>query len=262
MTLFRQFLRTQRTALLIWLGAVVLMALALAGTSQSMQQSDLVERLVPKLPPAFQALLGLVPGLSGIDSFIAAKLGVMLGLVLPAYACLLAVSAVTREVDAGRMDFLLALPIERRQLLIARWAGMVVNLTIVAVGGWAALVAGLKANGIAGSYSGYFWMTVQALLLGLGCGSLAMLASIWLDDYGAAVKYILGGLVVLFALDLGMKVLNVSKLARGFNPFAYYDAALPIAKNHLLWGDALVMLATSLVAVWLAGRAFAGKQIQ
>lgn len=261
MILFRQFLQSQRTGLLIWLGAIVLLALALAASSTGMQQNDLVERIATKLPAALQALLGLVPGLSGVDSFVSAKLGVSLGLILPAYACLLAIAAVTREVDSGRMDFLLALPIERRQLLLARWAGMAVDLAIVAVGAWAALVIGLKANRVSGSYAGYLWMALQAWFLSLGCGSLAMLASVWIDDYGAAVKYILGGLGVLFSLDLGLKAMNVAKFWRAINPFAYFDAARPIAEHHLLWGDAVVMLATSFVAVWLATRAFARKQI-
>lgn len=261
MILFRQFLRSQRTGLLIWLGAMVLAALALAASANGMQQNDLVERVAAKLPAALQALLGLVPGLSGVDAFVSAKLGISLGLVLPAYACLLAIATVTREVDSGRMDFLLALPIERRQFLVARWAGMAVNLATVALGAWAALVVGLKANHISGSYLGYLWMALQAWFLGLGCGSLAMLASLWIDDYGGAVKSILGGLGAFFSLDLGLKAMNVSKIWRAFNPFAYFDAARPIAEGHLLWGDAAVMLATSLVAVWLAARAFAQKQI-
>lgn len=261
MILFRQYLRSQRTGLLIWLGAGVLLALALAASSGAMQQSDLIERMAPKLPPALRALLGLVPGLSGVDSFVSAKLGVSMGLVLPVYACLLAIAAVTREVDSRRMDFLLALPIERTRLLVARWFGMATDLAVLALGVWAALVIGLKANHISGSYVGYLWMFLQAWFLGLACGSLAMLASVFIDDYGAAVRYVLGGLGVLFSLDLGMKVANVSKLGRAFNPFTYFDAARPIAERHLLWGDAVVLLAASLAAAWLADRAFARKQI-
>lgn len=262
MVLYRQYMRAQRNGMLIWVGAHVLLVLALAATAPAVQSNDLMSRFVSKLPPALQALTGLIPGLTAIDGFIAAKLGVWMAVVMPIYGCLLAVAAVTREVDNGSMDFLLALPVERGRLLISRWLGMATNLALLAGAVWLTLVVSFKAQGLTGSFGGYFWLMAQTWFLGLALGSLAMLASIWLDDYGNAVKYTLGAVGGLYAIDLGLKIANVAKLWRGFNPFAYLDPALPIMQNHLIWGDALVLTATALISLWLAMRAFRAKEIQ
>ncbi len=261
MTLFRQHFRAQRNGLFIWLAASVVTTLAVASVANSMQQSDILGKLGETAPAALQALLGLLPGMSPVDGYIQAKLGVGMALILPIYACLLAMSAITREVDRGTADFLLALPVDRRRLLLARWGVMAANLGILTLGVWLALVAGLAASHVTGSLGGYFWMLAQAWLLALAFGSLALLLSIWIDDYSLGVKVTLAGTGTLYVIDLGMRIAGLSKLVRGFNPFTYVDAARTVMANHLLWGDAAVLAAVAALGLWLAARAFDRKQI-
>lgn len=261
MTLFRQYFRAQRNALLVWTAAMMLMALAVGTAAKGIEGSNLLEQLSAKLPAGMQSLMGVVPGLTVVDSYVDAKLGFMLGLVLSAYGCLIAIGAVTREIDRGSVDFLLSLPIERWRLLVARWGVMAVNLGIVLAGVWVALVPSLQAQGIDPNSLGYFWMLIQMWTLCVCLGSLAMLASIWIDEYGTAVKYSLAGVGLLFAIDVALRVANVGKLGRGFNPFAYLEIAQTMLHKHLLWGDAAVLLAVSGAALWLAARAFARKEI-
>jgi hypothetical protein len=72
MVLYRQFMRAQRNGTLIWLAAHILLVLTLASAAPAVQSNDLMTRFVSKLPPALQALTGLMPGLSSIDGYIAA----------------------------------------------------------------------------------------------------------------------------------------------------------------------------------------------
>lgn len=261
MTLFWQHFRAQRNGFFIWLAASVVTILAVASAAKSMGQSDLMNKLGQVAPPALQALLGMLPGLSPVDGFIQAKVGAGMAMILPVYACLLAMSAITREVDRSTADFLLTLPVDRTRLLVARWGVMVVNLAILTLSLWVALVAGMKASQVSGSFGGYFWMLAQVWLLAVAVGSLALLLSLWIDDYSLGVKATLAGTGALYVIDLGMRVAGISKWGRSFNPFTYVDAARTVMEGHLPWGDAAVLAAASGLSLWLAVRAFGRKQI-
>ncbi len=262
MTLLRQHFRSQRTGLLIWLGANVAATLMVASLGNSVSQSQALPKLVEKLPANIQALFGLAPGLSAVDSFIQAKLGFWIILAFPIYGCLLAISAVTREVDRHTADFLFTLPIDRARLLVSRWAVMVADIAILGLGIWVALVAGLKGVGVTGSWSGYFWMIAQTWLLGVAVGSLALLASVWIDDYGAGTKYSLAGVGALFALDMGFRINPPPWWALVWNPFAHANSARSIMENRLLWGDAAALAVIAALALALAVHFFARKQIR
>ena len=262
MTLFRQHFHSQRTALFIWLGANMAAALMVASMGNSVNQSDAMNRLIEQLPANLQAVLGVVPGLSSVDAFVQAKLGFWAILAFPIYACLLAISAVTREVDRHTADFLLSLPLDRTRLLVARWAVMATNVGILALGMWAALVVGLAAVGVTGSWSGYFWMMTQAWFLGVAVGSLALLASVWIDDYGTAAKLTLAGVGALFTIDLAMRVSPPPLWAAVWNPFTHASPAQTILRNSLLWGDVAALVVTSALALALAVHFFVRKQIR
>ena len=183
-------------------------------------------------------------------------------LAFPIYGCLLAISAITREVDRHTADFLLTLPIDRARLLLSRWAVMVVNIGLLALGMWVALVAGLKGVGVTGSWSGYFWMTVQAWFLGVAVGSLALLASVWIDDYGTATRYTLAGVGALFSLDIGLRISPPPWWALVWNPFAHVSSARSILENRLLWGDAAALVVITALSLALAVHFFNGKQVR
>lgn len=263
MTLFWQHFRAQRGGLLIWLGTTMVLVLGVTSSAgAATQQAGLMAEMAAKLPPALRVLWGYVPGMNPVDSFILIKLGVLIAVVLPIYACLLAMGVVTREVDRRTADFLLALPVDRERLVLARWAVMAVDVALVALAVWATLVAGLKTAGLTGSFGGYFWMLAEAWLLGVAIGSLALLASIWIDDYSFGVKVSLAGVGVLYVLDITMRVAELSRWARFFNPYTYVDLTQPILTGHPAWGDTVVLLLAVAAATGLAARAFARKQIQ
>ena len=111
MTLFKQYFRVQRTGLMIWTGFNALVGWALAVSVKSMQATnalaDFLSKIIGKLPDSVKALLGLVPGLSPVDNFVQGKMGFWMALALPIYSSLMAVAAITREIDKGTADFLL-----------------------------------------------------------------------------------------------------------------------------------------------------------
>jgi ABC-2 type transport system permease protein len=264
--LFKQYFRTQRSGLVIWAGINGLLGWALAATAKPMETTNaltnFITRIMEKLPESVRALLGIAPGVSAIDNLIQAKIGFWMAIALPIYGCLLAVAAVSKEIDRGTADFLLALPVDRTQVLVARWAVMVANLTVVVVTTWAALSGGLLISGVTGNFRGYFWMIAQAGFVGLAMGSLAMLGAMWAPDYERAVKWSLAAVGVLFSVDLSMEMASMPRMARAFNPFSYFDTVEPLRRSGPMWAEAAALLIISIVALGAAVRVFRSKQIE
>lgn len=237
-------------------------SLMVASLGNSVSQNDAMTQLIAKLPANLQLLLGVIPGLGPVDAFVEAKLGFWVVLAFPIYACLLAISAVTREVDRHTADFLLTLPIDRTRLLLSRWAVMAADIGILGLGIWAALVVGLKSIGATGSWSGYFWMVAQAWFLGVAVGSLALLASVFIDDYSMAAKLTLAGVGTLYILDMGLRVSPPPWWTTTWNPFTHVNSAQTILQDHLLWGDAAALVITSALALALSVHFFVRKQVR
>lgn len=266
MALFRQYCRVQRTGLLLWAGINGFMGWVLGSSAKQMQAGnvlgDFLTGLIEKLPEAIRALMGIVPGLSPVDTLVQSKLGFWMAIALPIYGCLLAVAAVTREVDRGTADFLFALPVERKHVIVARWGVMVTNVMVVAVTTWAALSGGLMAGGVQGNLRGYFWIFVQAALLGVAIGSLALLASMWSRDYERAMKRSLGAVLLLFATDMGMEMAGLPVALRSVNPYHYFSTLEPLMRSGPMVREAAVLVVVAMVALWASVRLFSQRQIE
>lgn len=262
MILFRQYARLQRTGLIVAAALMAVLVLWLAASAPAVRQEDFMTKLAEKVPTELRSLLGLAPGLSAVDAFIQTKLGLNMVWILSVYACLITVGAVVREVDSGTADFLLALPVDRARLVVARWAVMCANTGVVAATTWVALVAGLRAYGVDGAFAGYFWMLFQAWLVAIAVGSLALWATIRFNDYGAGVKLTLGAVSALVIIDVLLRAVRAPRLVLALSPFAYYDAAQLIATRRPMYGGAAVLLAVSAAAVWMAARGFAAREIE
>lgn len=264
MILLAQYLKANRIGLLVWtLSHVTLILMVVASATAVETQADYIFKAFSEwIPRGLQSLLGLAPGMSKIDSYIQAKTGSVLSLTLPIYATLLAAGVVTREVDSGTADFLLSLPTRRRDIILSRWVGMCLNLSVLAITSWGVVVLGLKAKGLVGSFYGYFWMCINCLLLAVTIGSINLAASIWINDYSSGVRILLAIVVGLFFIDLGMRIADLPFAWRFFNPFSYYDPAYAIKNGGMPASSLLTLLFMSAVSLVIALKKFDDKEIE
>lgn len=266
MSLFRQYFRVQRSGLLVWAGINGFLGWSLGASAKGLDASnaltEFIKSAMEKLPAAIQSILGMAPGVSALDNFVQGKVGFWMAIALPIYGCLMAVAVVSREIDLGTADFLFALPVKRQEVLVARWGVMAANLSAVAVTTWAGLCAGMAMSGISGNFAGYFWMIMQAAFVGMAMGSLALLASMWAPDYERAMKRSLGGVGVLFFVDIWMEMAELPRFTRAFNPFSYFSTLKPLVRSGPAWEDATALIAMSLLALWLAVRVFRSREIE
>lgn len=260
MTLFWQQFRAQLTGLLIWLLSGLVLVFALTRTAQGAVVGGV--DLFAQLPEEMQRLIGLRPDLSAIDSYVAGKIAPSAVLVLLLYAAVVALSIVTRDVDRRTIDFLLSLPIGRRQVLLARSAVLAVNTGLMGAVLWGACIADLQSQGLLDGATGRYWLIfLGQWLLALAVGALTLLGSLWVDDYSLAIKLFLGLLSGLYFLEMGMKAAGVSRLARLFSPFSYADPAAILAEGRLPTTDLVLLVGVAFAALAASLAVFDRKQI-
>ncbi len=260
MALFWQQFRAELRPLLVWIGATLLvMMIYIKAAPSFVEESNLIE-FMATLPEALQAMIGSLEGLSPVDAYVSLDLGKTTVLILPIYAVLLALGAVTREVDRRTVDFLLSLPVERRQVILSRVGIMFVNVGLVAAAAWLAVRIGFATNGIEGSWGGYALMLFSQWLLAMALGSLTLLTSLWVNDYSLAVKLYLGLVAAAYFLEFALRAVGISRWGRALSPFSYSDT-VDVLKNGLPVADTLILTAVIVGCVALSIPVFERKQI-
>jgi len=260
MTLFWQHFRAQLTGLLIWLASGIVLALALTRTARAAAGGGM--GLFQSLPVSIQRLMGLRPGMSALDGYVAGKIAPSVVLLLVLYAVVLALSAITREVDRRTIDFLLSLPVGRRQVLLSRGAVLFVNTGLMAAILWGVSIWDLQNQGLITGATGRYWLLfLGQWLLALAVGSLTLLFSLWIDDYSLGIKLFLGLLSALYFIEMVLKVVGADRWVRLLSPFSYADPATILAEGRLPAGDAVVLVAVIALALAASLTAFDRKQI-
>lgn len=261
MTLFWQQFKAQFTGLLIWSAIGAGLMLMMARIAPSYVEMDLVGDYLASLPESMVKMMGLEPGMDPLDSFVAAQVGKSLVLITPLYAVMLALSAVTREVDRRTIDFLLALPVRRADVILSRAAVMLLNTALATAAMGAAMYLSFIGSGLEGNWAGYNLLFLNVWLLGAAVGSIALLASLWIDDYGVGVKVMLGLVSGAYFLEFVFRAVGMSRTARLLSPFSYVDATVTLRDGVLPVSDVLILLAVTAGCIALSVPVFEKKQI-
>ncbi|HWI65470.1 MAG TPA: ABC transporter permease subunit [Symbiobacteriaceae bacterium] len=220
MTLFRQFFASHLKALLVWVAVIVLTALSGTRSADAFINTGMWQ----SFPKSMMAMYGGDLGsLSPVDLYLTVLIGKATPLIPTMYAILLALSIITREVDRRTVEFLLALPVQRAQVLLSRLAVMTLNVSLMLLAYWAVLRFDMGSQGFEGSW-GHMGMTIFNLwLLSMAMGAVTLAASMWIDDYSLGVKLFLGIVILAFVMGMAMRAAGVSRALQLITPFSLMD---------------------------------------
>lgn len=260
--IFWQHWQRERGGLLGWAAAVVaLVAPSVAFfevliTSDSMQE---LARVVEQMPPALQALFGGSLNFTDLNGWLQLQVFSMLvPLLLGLHAALGAMAVVTRDLDAGTMEYVLALPVSRSRVVLSRLGALIVNSAMLHL-----LALGAIALGAAliSRQPDYGRAALVLLNSWLACGAVAallLLVSVFVHDYQRG-QFIASGLgLALFFVPAAIEPGTSLEAVRGLSVFAYYRPAEVMTSGAIAWGDAAVLAGAAVVlggaALWLFGR--------
>ncbi|PZG10438.1 ABC transporter permease subunit [Nonomuraea aridisoli] len=175
-------------------------------------------------------------------------------------ATLLANRIIAQPEESGTLELVVTLPVDRRRLVVERWAALVLSLLAVAcvtlAVAWAVSVAvdmGVAFDRIAAAHTGVFLVALLfgtvALTVGAATGRKMLASAV------VGVWVVTGYLVV----TIGRSVDAIAWL-KWLSPFHYYAEGRPLY-DGLPVGDYLVLLAATAVLALTAVLAFDRRDV-
>lgn len=221
-----------------------------------------LERLIREMPPSVQALMG-GQGIFTMGTFEGYIEQVVysgfIQLLLAIYVCIYVPSLISREVDQRSMEFLLSMPLKRRSLVMSRWSGFAVQVLLVCLLQWLVTVA---VAGQASKPVAYLLASLNLSLVLVTVGTLALLASVFIDDYyqsvGASVTL---GIGLFFANAALAERYKAGSWIRFLIPFSHLDVDRVIRQGKTPGSDMAILAIMSLALLSMTVFAFERKEI-
>ena len=259
----RQMLATGRRSLAIWSAAFAAMIALYAVIWPSVRGNTRWQELFNTLPQAYRALftsggqldLSTAPGYLGIE-----LMGFLGPALMAVYAITVGAAAIAGEQGRGGLEVTLSAPVSRGQVLAGRAAGLLIDMTAVAVAaglamwvfslafgmhlGVAAIASAAAALGIFGFFAG-----AVALAVGAATGSAALARG--LAALIAVASYLINALA---------QVTSALKPVRPLSPFYLLLGNEPL-QHGLRAVGALSVLAVALALVVGGGIVFARRDL-
>ena len=187
--------------------------------------------------------------------------GILGPILFMVFGAALGSRAIAGDEEAGRLDVLLAHPIDRARFLVERAAAMIVALSVAGLTMFLAMVAisDLAQLGTIGA-ANLAAASAHIVLLGAFFGSLALAVGAATGRRAwAAGAVAVVGVLTYFANTLGPSIEWLA-WSRDFSPFHYYSGGQPL-RNGFQASDALVLGGATLILVALAALAFRRRDV-
>jgi len=257
-------LHDSRRALLWWgLGLVGLVSMMVA-VYPSVRGNESLNKLVQDYPKALKAFIafgGAVDYTTAAGYLGSELFSLMIPLLLLVAAIGAGARAIAGEEDQGTLDLLLANPISRRRLVLDKLAALAVELALLAVVLLAALAIGAWLSDMDIGVSRLAAATLDAALLALLFGALAMLVGCATGHRGAAIAVPAAAAVAAYLVNVLAALVSPLEQLQKASPFYHYVAGDPL-RHGLALDHSAFLVAAALAVTALAPIAFEHRDLR
>jgi beta-exotoxin I transport system permease protein len=256
-SVFLKTLRDARRGFAWWSVGLVGLTAMMVSVYPSVHENAALNKLVRDYPKALRGFLGLGGALdytsaSGYLSIELFSFVVPLLLIIAAIAA--GSGAIAGEEERGTLDLLLSLPVTRTRVVLEKLSALAVELAALGLVLWLALVVGARSAGMEIGAGKLAAATVNAVVLAIVYGALALLLGCATGRRGASIGVAAAAAVGAYVLNSLAPLAHVLAGGRKLSPFYYYAAHNPLRVGleplHLL---VLVAAAAVLSAAAVAG---------
>lgn len=251
--LLRKTLRERRLFILGWSLGLAFLGFAMTSFFTSFGGGQL-DGLLNSLPPALQGLVGNLQDWKQLPGYIGSQVfDIRLPIFASILSILLAVGLTVSEEDKGQLRTLIALPVSRQKIIIAKWLAIVVICFIASIGIVAGVEVGILVIGetldqmVLVRLGLFTWLLVTALAtLIFAVGSASGKRSL---TTGIGIIVAIGS----FLLTTFSQSVNWLKDYEWIS-FLHYFPATDIAKGTVEWGNVVfyvTMIAVSLLIAFI-----------
>lgn len=243
-SVFRKALRDAVGWTVVAIVAMWLISLMMAFVFGSF--GDEYAALVSDMPPAMSAIYGQNDGTpAGIA--MSSMFSLLVPIVLLAYGIGLGASAAVGEEEAGTMPLLLANPLRRSSILLAKASVVVIGLVIITLMTWLGIELSATVVGMDLSNQRVLAASMQLLGLTLAFSGLALSLSAWRGSsavgVGVAASVVLGSYFITTLLPVIEELADAARLT----PWYLYSGAQALDQGV----DVLLLGIAAVVAVLL-----------
>lgn len=203
--------------------------------------------------PIYQAL-GI--SMATFEGYMASTVNNLVPLILALYAITNGTSTLAGEEEEGRLEMIAALPMPRRQIVVAKAAalGIALLLILAIVSAGAALTMAAIQSQVETTVTppGLFLNLLAAWPLVFAFGMISLFLAAFCPSRRIAVALSVAVVLASFLGNNLAGMIDSLESIRGFYLFHYYDASADGLINGQAPGDIAILLAVALVALGLA----------
>lgn len=248
---------TGSAALAVGLGALTAMYVAMFPSIASATDLD---ELAETYPPALQEAFGIA-ALNTIEGFLATQLYAFAWVILLGlYFTYAAASLVSGDVERGRLDMTLSLPVTRTRVLLEGFASLAVPLVVL--NAFLPVVVLVSTAAVGESISAVDVLVVHFLSLPylLACASIGLLASVRFDRASIAQRVGVGVVFALFLVNSVVAGTDYEMLGR-LTPMYYYDPTAILVDGSYDVVGAVVLLGYTAIFVVISRQWFLRRDV-
>jgi ABC-2 type transport system permease protein len=251
---FAKTLWDQRRGIIGWSLSIAAVGVLYAAFYPSMANPDMAAAM-EAFPEGMLDALGFTDLTSPAGYLGGTTYGLLGPVLMIIFASTLGARAIAGEEEAGRLDVLLAHPIDRGSVVVQRAGALLVALAVAGIALFLVMTAAAGPAQYAEIGAGNLGAaTVQLVLLGTFFGALALSVGALTGRRELALAAVASiGVATYFANTLGPSVEAIA-WSRDLSPFRYYSGGQPLVNGWQL-ADGLVLLlaAVVLVAIGVVG---------
>jgi ABC-2 type transport system permease protein len=245
--------------------AFALLAMLFVGTAPlittDIAASAEFQQVMAELPQPFIEAFGL-QSMTSLEGLLAGEFYTLMWAVFfGIYLAYTAAGSIRGDIDADRMDVLLANPVSRTTVLIEKFLSLLVPILVASVVTPAAIYVGTLFIDPSIAVEGLVMVHVLSIPYLLCCGAIGLVLSVLLDDRDTAQNAAIGVLFGLYLFQSFIPVTDYGWLAN-IAPMNYFDANEILLDGTYDVVSAAILLAATVALVAVSQFRFTKMDIQ
>ncbi|WP_435151641.1 ABC transporter permease subunit [Haladaptatus sp. DFWS20] len=243
-------------------GLLAVMSLLFIGFFPSVTSSGVdLDAYLESMPPALQAAFGEA-SLTTIEGFLAIEIYQFFWLLLlGVYVAYVAGALIAGDEERDRMDILLATPITRVNVVVEKFCSLIMPIVVVNILVPLAVFIGVVLVGESIDLMNLTMVHLLSIPYLLACGAIGLLLSVVAGKADLAQRGGLGAVFGLFLLDSITEAAGMEWIG-GLSPTHYYNPTAILVSGEYDWMGAIVLLAATVVLVFVSAVAFKRRDVR
>lgn len=240
-----------RVSLIWWAVGTLALVVYVVAVYGSIGSLDQLSRLYEAYPPAIRKLVGDVD-IGTLNGWIQVEFMSWFPLILAIYGGIYAAGSISKEIEQRTADFLLGLPVTRRQFVMSRLLVGLGNMFLICVLAFVLLTAEVWLVGHTPSADRYALALSNAFLLGAALLAAYIAIAVMVDEQARMTGIALGTTLVLYVATGALKAADAPAPVRWLMPFEHYHSADAMSGQGLPVLPLLLLISAGVIAATFA----------